>query len=102
MTRARTPIADSMRRSFSLRIVDMCPAAFLDVSTSSPLSILVARSIGTIIDIKPGINREDIRGPVVILPFIQSIIVVTSPIGDHAPPLLAAIIIILPYTHLSL
>ncbi len=38
---------------------------------------------------------------VVTLPFIQSIMVVTSPIGDHAPPELAARMIIPAKNHLS-
>ena len=36
------------------------------------------------------------------LPFIQSMIVVTSPMGDQAPPLLAAITMILPKIQRSL
>ena len=60
--------------------------------------------------IKTGINADTILGrikwgivdEVEIFPHTQSMIVVTSPIGDQAPPLFAAIIMILPNTHRSL
>ena len=48
---------------------------------------------GTIIDNKEGINKYFISCTVVTFLPIQSIVVVTSPIGDHAPPALAAITI---------
>lgn len=50
-------------------------------------------------------TRQDQMGivdEVEIFPLTQSMIVVTSPIGDQAPPLFAAIIMILPNTHRSL
>ena len=60
--------------------------------------------------IKTGINADTILGrikwgivdEVEIFPLTQSMIVVTSQIGDQAPPLFAAIIMILPNTHRSL
>ena len=48
-----------------------------------------------------GINRYEINSGVVTFLPIHSIVVVTSPIGDHAPPALAAIIIIPAYHNLK-
>ena len=63
---------------------------------SSSLSIiLVAISSGTTIDTKLGISSVVISCPVLTLSPIHSIMVVTSPIGENAPPLLAAITITL-------
>ena len=45
---------------------------------------------GTSNETNEGRNVSNIIFPAVMLPFIQSIIVVTSPIGDHAPPAFAA------------
>ena len=56
---------------------------------------------GTTNDAIHGRIRLETSGTVVMLPLIQSIIVVISPIGDHAPPLLAAMIMILEKIHLS-
>ena len=46
-------------------------------------------------------NRYEINSGVVTFLPIHSIVVVTSPIGDHAPPALAAIIIIAAYHNLK-
>ena len=48
--------------------------------------------IGTIKQIKEGINTYSLSFTADTLFAIQSIVVVTSPIGDQAPPALAAII----------
>src|SRR5690606_8442704 len=48
---------------------------------------------GTIIHNKAGINKYTNKCPVVTFLPIQSMVVVTSPIGDQAPPAFAAIII---------
>ena len=52
-----------------------------------------ASKTGTIIQIIDGINKYKINFTVVTLSPIQSIVVVTSPIGDQAPPAFAEIII---------
>ena len=46
-----------------------------------------------------GIRRVSIRTPAVTLSCIQSMVVVTSPIGDQAPPAFAATMII-PANHI--
>ncbi len=46
-----------------------------------------------ITDTMHGTKSVPIRAAAVTLPRIQSMIVVTSPMGDHAPPLLAAMTI---------
>ena len=49
---------------------------------------------GTTIDTSDGRNSSASTPPVVIMPFIHSMMVVTSPMGENAPPELAAIITI--------
>ena len=56
---------------------------------------------GTSKEIIQGKIREDIKGNVLTFPRIHNMMVVTSPMGDHAPPLLAAIMIIPEKIHLS-
>ena len=57
---------------------------------------------GTIIDTRLGKIRCGIVEDEEMFPLTQSMMVVTSPIGDQAPPLFAAMIITLPNTHRSL
>lgn len=45
------------------------------------------------VETRQGRSRLRIRGHAVTLSFIQSMMVVTSPMGDQAPPLLAAMTI---------
>ena len=52
-----------------------------------------ATKTGTIIQIIDGIINSKLILPVVTLSPIQSIVVVTSPIGDQAPPAFAEMII---------
>src|ERR1044072_6101077 len=47
-------------------------------------------SNGTSIHTRLGIKRDAMTDDAVICPPIQSMVVVTSPIGDHAPPAFAA------------
>ena len=63
--------------------------------SNSPLNagIKLAMVTGIAMQINDGINRNSINFGVVTFPPIQSMVVVTSPIGDHAPPAFAAIII---------
>ena len=60
-----------------------------------------ANIAGTIAETRLGNKSDDIKLDDVTFPFIHSIIVVTSPIGDHAPPLLAAITTTPANSHLS-
>ena len=63
--------------------------------------ILLAIKVGISMQIKEGKMRCSISFKVVTLSPIHSIVVVTSPMGDHAPPALAVIIIIPTYQILS-
>ena len=103
-TRARTPIENRVVLSLSLRaFVGLCTdVAYFDGEVISPLTMREANKRGTTMETRLGMNRFVINGAVLIFPSTQSMIVVTSPIGDQAPPLFAAIIIILANTHLSL
>ena len=60
-----------------------------------------AINIGTTIQTSEGINKYVINFRVVTLFAIHNIVVVTSPIGDQAPPAFAAMIIIPRKNHLS-
>ena len=55
--------------------------------------LLTASAAGIATETTHGTKRVYIILPAVTLPRIQSMIVVTSPMGDHAPPLLAAMTI---------
>ena len=73
------------------------PTAGLD---TSPLSLIEIIPRGTTIAIIEGTIRLTMIVEVVSCPPIQSIVVVTSPIGDHAPPALAEITTIPANNHL--
>lgn len=66
------------------------------------LSCFSAIYAGIMRDTKQGMMRNPMILGVVTLPRIHSIIVVISPIGDHAPPLFAAIMITPAKNHRSL
>ena len=87
-TIALRPNINILELYLSLSVVDL-------LSSISPLNWgkKEAITVGTTIHTIEGINRYEINSGVVTLSPIQSIVVVTSPIGDHAPPALAAIII---------
>ena len=57
-----------------------------------PFSAVCSRSAGTSIEIKDGRNISLMTPPAVIMPAFHSMIVVTSPIGEKAPPELAEMI----------
>ena len=63
----------------------------------SPFNVNDRIISGTSIDTRLGIIIPVIILPAVICPPIHNMIVVTSPIGDHAPPAFAAITTILAY-----
>ena len=71
-------------------------------SVSLPSRKNVSITSGTSIETREGKKSCVIKAPVVTFSFIHSIIVVTSPVGVHAPPLLAASITIPQNIHLSL
>ena len=82
----------------SINILELYLSESVSVDLFSSISPLnwgknEAITVGTTIHTIEGINRYEINSGVVTLSPIQSIVVVTSPIGDHAPPALAAIII---------
>jgi len=58
-------------------------------------------AVGMITDTRHGRKRAAIRFPAVTLPRIHSMMVVTSPMGDQAPPLFAAMTITLAKIHRS-
>ena len=58
-------------------------------------------AVGMIIDTRHGRKRLTTRFAAVTLPRIHSMMVVTSPMGDQAPPLLAAMTITLANIHRS-
>ena len=60
--------------------------------TSSPLSMRESRKAGTTIEMIDGTMISLITPAAVIRPLFQSIMVVTSPMGEKAPPELAAMI----------
>ena len=62
----------------------------------------MANSTGTKADTMLGSIRFGMVAEVEMLPRTQSMMVVTSPMGDQAPPLFAAMMMILPNTHRSL
>ena len=61
----------------------------------------LSTSNGTIIASNEGMIRLGMTPAVVMLPFTQSMMVVTSPIGENAPPALAAMTIRQANLHLS-
>ena len=61
-------------------------------TVSSPLSIYCMIKAGTTIETIDGTRISDITPAAVMTPLFQSIMVVTSPIGEKAPPELAAMI----------
>ena len=67
-------------------------ADFISGFGSSPFSIYCIIKAGTIIDTSEGTISSLITPAVVMAPEIHSIMVVTSPMGENAPPELAAII----------
>ena len=69
--------------------------------TSLPFNMKLSIAAGTAIDAKEGRNKDFITPEVLILPFTQSMMVVTSPMGENAPPLFAASITIDEYMSLS-
>ena len=70
------------------------PCKFVGVITCCPFSDLLIMARGTSRLTTEGINNAKMIELAVICPPIQSMVVVTSPIGDQAPPALAAITII--------
>ena len=58
-------------------------------------------AVGMITDTRAGRNSLATSRPEVTLPRIQSMMVVTSPMGEKAPPLLAAMTITLAKIHRS-
>ena len=63
-------------------------------SPKVPFMVKVRKINGTKVQTMLGINRLFMMAAAEICPPIQSMVVVTSPIGDQAPPALAAITII--------
>ena len=57
------------------------------VADSFPLSLFEMINRGTNMEKRLGMRTYDSRVIAVTLPWTQSMIVVTSPIGDQAPPL---------------
>lgn len=66
-----------------------------------PCIMREAINTGTKVDTKLGNNSDSTNGREVTFPLTHNIMVVTSPIGDQAPPLFAAMMMILAKSHLS-
>lgn len=93
-TRPPTP-----KQRISIRLGLCACAEFSDGfsgATSSPFRYIWTQSAETTTDAIDGNISWESTPPVVIIPLIQSMMVVTSPIGEKAPPALAAIIIMPP------
>ena len=58
-----------------------------------PLSLRCKSNAGTIIATSDGMNSSVMTPPAVTVPSFHSIMVVTSPMGEKAPPALAAMTI---------
>ena len=90
-----------LRWGCSVAICGFFSASVLTVWIVPSLMKNVAIHTGITKATKLGIKRFTIRLAVVTLSAIHSMMVVTSPIGEKAPPLLAAITITLAKSHLS-
>ena len=66
------------------------PASELAGRDNSPFSMYCRINAGIIMETTDGINISLITPAAVIVPAFHNIIVVTSPIGENAPPELAA------------
>ena len=85
-----TPMANTILRCMSVKSPpDITPP--LVGAGSSPFSESERMNAGIIIETSDGSVISFITPPAVITPLFQSMMVVTSPIGENAPPELAAI-----------
>ena len=86
-----------VRRSLGVRTCSTFDMALSSVPSEVIIPCIDRDAIhtGTIVETRLGSNSDSTSGTEVTLPLTQSIIVVTSPMGDHAPPLLAAMMMIL-------
>ena len=73
---------------------DTSPTCRFCALSNLPFSESDSRKAGTTIDTSEGMNSSVSTPPVDTMPLIHSMMVVTSPIGEKAPPLLAATITI--------
>lgn len=91
-TNTNEPIPIKKMIFFSLSVMKLLVALFeaLLGVVNSPLKLIPAMIRGTNIANKEGMNKLVITEPEVILPFTHNMMVVTSPIGEKAPPALAA------------
>ena len=85
----------------SIKALFLPRSSVLSSTSISPLKtgIRVAITVGIIMQTIEGINKVLISIKAVTLSCIHNMVVVTSPIGDQAPPAFAAIIII-PANHI--
>ena len=65
------------------------PASAVWFVSNCPLSLNCSRNVGTTTETMEGMRSSVMTPPVVMLPLIQSMMVVTSPMGENAPPALA-------------
>ena len=85
-----------VRRSLDDIMVEaFCLYVMAGFSTFPPPSALETIIKGISIETKDGRNKSLRSDSVVTFSLIQSIMVVTSPVGVHAPPLFAAMMIML-------
>ena len=87
--RPPTPIQKMMLRCLWVNWLTSAGGRFCDLS-NFPFSEYCRIKAGTSIDTSDGMKISLITPWVVITPFIHSMMVVTSPIGEKAPPELAA------------
>ena len=85
--RPQTPMMSTSRR---IQGATSMPSSFTSGRTMSPLRVLPSRSTGTTMQTRLGSRVFTMMLTVVTCPLIQSMMVVTSPMGLQAPPALAA------------
>lgn len=97
-TRRRPPTPTQNTATLSPELIStsvrLCALPLSSFLPSLPLRKKLSMTAGTITDTSAGRNRAFITPNVLMLPLTHSIMVVTSPIGENAPPLLAATMII--------